>query len=81
MTITKHDRKRLTPHLSHWKHLNEILILNGVSNEDLKKLAIIEATTGKHRKVILGKLVGRLMARERRAMLRQLEGLQCAKAN
>lgn len=66
--ITKADRKRLQPHLSGWKHLNEILMLGSLNLDDLDKLLTLERT-GQNRPFIVKKLVGRIHNIKRKAHL------------
>lgn len=62
VTITSRDIKRLTPSLSNWPKLNELLIL-GVTAEDLKKLILVEMN-GKRRRPIISRLCARLKKQE-----------------
>lgn len=62
-TVGSDDLKRLKPHLGGWNHLNEILLLNQMSAEDIKKLILIEITN-KEREQILSKLTARLKSLE-----------------
>ena len=58
------DWLRLVPNLVNWNHLNEILLLGQLSEDDLKKLVLIELKL-KHRKDIINKLIGRIMTIQR----------------
>lgn len=73
--VTEADRKRLSPHLRAWNHLNNILTLNPFTEDDFKKLILLEVE-GKKRKIILEHLVGRLKSMERtKALLKINEAI------
>jgi hypothetical protein len=52
------DAARLTPHLSSWRSLHEIMLL-GVNEPDLKRLVVLELL-GQKRRQILQRLIGRI---------------------
>lgn len=61
--ITDNDAKRLTPHLSGWNQLNEMFLL-GVSEQDLRRLVVLEVMKGQ-RITIINRLLGRIAKIER----------------
>lgn len=65
------DQQRLGPHLSNWNKLNEILLL-GVSETDLRKLAILEMM-GKKRRIILRRLLGPIIRHIRISLETKIE--------
>ena len=75
--ISDEDRLRLSPHISNYNRLNEILVLNGIAIEDIQKLILLELE-GDQRPFILGKLVGRLKSKERNQLLTVIQS--CVKA-
>lgn len=64
VTLSMSDQERLSPHLSHWGRLHNILLLRP-SEEDLKKLYVLELM-GKKRRRILDRLIAPIMRHERR---------------
>jgi hypothetical protein len=56
--LTAADAERLTPHIAGWRTLNESLLL-GISEEDLRRLVVIELLT-KQRRLIIDRLMMRL---------------------
>lgn len=70
-TLRPRDAKRLEPHLASSGRLNEILVLDTISTEDLQRMLLIEAnaTHPRPRYVIVRKLVARIVARERDRMI------------
>ena len=73
VSVSKKDAARLTPHLANYGKLNEMLVMNTVTDADLQRMILIEVA-GKNRKVFIRKLVGRYMSRRRRAYILELEG-------
>ena len=69
--VTFEDQTRLTPHLSNWNKLNEILLL-GVSDEDLRKLVILEMMA-KGRKAVLHRLLGPIVKNVRQSLETKIE--------
>ena len=69
--VTFEDQTRLGPHLSNWNKLNEILLL-GVSEADLRKLAILEMM-GKKRRIILRRLLGPITRHTRISLETKIE--------
>ncbi len=69
--VRPRDLKRLGPHLASSGRLNEILVLDEVSTEDLQRMLLIEANADRPRPryVIVRKLVARIVARERERMV------------
>ena len=61
--ITDNDAKRLTPHLSGWNQLNEMFLL-GVSEQDLRRLVVLEVMKGQ-RITIINRLLSRIAKIER----------------
>lgn len=74
MTISEHDYARLAPHLSAWRNLNEMFVLNELNVQDVRTLLAIELLT-KARKPIVRKLVARLFSMLRNELLSNLEPL------
>lgn len=64
--VTQTDRKRLAPHLTGWNKLSPALA--GMSDEDIKKCVLMEAT-GSKRKLILERLLGRYNKNNRKRIL------------
>lgn len=66
-TVRPRDVKRLEPHLSSSGKLNELLVLDSVTTEDLQRMLLIECNAGRPRPryVIVRKLVARILSRER----------------
>lgn len=69
-TTTESDIDRLQPHLSSTGKLNEVLMLDTVTDDDLRKMLIIESYRDKPRRTIVRKLLGRLYRREYSYMMR-----------
>lgn len=69
ITLTERDTKRLSPYLTGWPKLNELLLL-GVSSDDLRKLIALEASNRK-RPQIIQRLTARLQKADT-ARLRKL---------
>ena len=65
------DRTRLGPHLASWNTLNEILLHDELSDDDLKRLVLLEKE-GKNRCDIQKKLVARIMSREKKILLQRV---------
>lgn len=63
--LTHADRKRLSPHLTGWNRLSSILAADLTSEDDLKRLVLIEYE-GKRRKPIVKKLLGYLHSSQRK---------------
>lgn len=63
VTVTNADIKRLKPHLSGWVHLNELLVADFFTAEDIKKLLVIEIND-RGRRQILDKLCARLCTKQ-----------------
>lgn len=68
-TLTKRDIKRLEGHVLSARKLNEVLVMDSVSLNDLQRMALIEASKPKPRQVILKKLIGRIYSRARNETL------------
>lgn len=70
-TVRPRDVKRLEPHLASSGRLNELLVLDVVTTEDLQRMLLIECNAGRPRPryVIVRKLVARIVARERDRMV------------
>ncbi len=68
LKVSKGDEARLSPHLTNYNRLNEILILNGLGIKDVQRMILIELQ-GKSRQFILNKLVSRLKSQEREDLL------------
>lgn len=67
------DQQRLSPHLSCWKRLNEILIL-GVNESDLQRLIVIELMESR-RQEILKRLLSRYGRARQEAIVRRVQKL------
>lgn len=66
VVIYDKDKERLSPHLSGWEHLHEMLLL-GVNEKDLERLVVLELM-GRRRLGILARLLSSL-AKVRRKLL------------
>jgi hypothetical protein len=64
-TLSAKDVERLAPHLSGWNRLSEMLVLDTVSNDDLKRLILLETKMTSPRKRVIQKLLARLLSRAR----------------
>jgi hypothetical protein len=71
LALRPRDVKRLEPHLASSGRLNEVLVLDTISTEDLQRMLLIEANADRPRPryVIVRKLVARIVARERDRMV------------
>lgn len=69
VTLTEDDVARLGPHLKNYNHLNEILLLNELSIEDVQKMYLLEHK-GRRRAPILRRLRGRITAKVRQQLPR-----------
>ena len=74
VSLSKRDERRLSSHLISTRRLNEILVMDSVSTDDLKRMVIIEAQRPVPRMIIVRKLVGRIHSRERQRILDALRG-------
>lgn len=63
-SVTKKDIERLEHCLYNWNRLHEILLTSDTSDDDLKRLLLIELTH-KSREPIIQKLVGKITTRFR----------------
>jgi len=61
--LTPADLVRLGSNLNSWSHLNELLVLDQFSLEDLKKLLTLEVV-GKQRKQVLTNLTSKIKTKE-----------------
>ena len=66
--VTAKDRARLGPHLANYNLLNEILLLNNLSVEDVHILLELELQ-GKARRFVLYRLIGRIKSKERKQLI------------
>lgn len=62
--VTARDRSRLAPHLAGWNHLQEMLLLEEFTLEEVKMLIFIEAE-GACRPAIMDRLIARMKKMER----------------
>ena len=62
--LNSKDAERLSPHLSGWGSLNEILLL-GINVPDLERLVVLELMSPRPRRQILERLLGRISTIER----------------
>jgi hypothetical protein len=67
--LTKRDVKRLSDHLISTRRLNEVLVMDSITTEDLRKMILVEATHRVPRMVIVRKLLGRIHSRQREEIL------------
>ena len=72
--LRSRDVKRLEPHLASSGKLNELLVLDSITDEDLQRLLLLEARRPKPRYVIVRKLIARLLSRTRERMIRVAYG-------
>ena len=79
VAVTPRDAKRLSPHLASTGTLNEMLVLDVASTDDLQRMLVMEST-GKHardghaRYSVVRKLVARILSRERTRMVTEAFG-------
>lgn len=69
LSLTERDSKRLAPHLISTRRLNEVLVMDSVSDEDLRRMVLIEAKRSMPRPTVVRKLLGRIHARQRKEIL------------
>jgi hypothetical protein len=69
ITLTQADAKRLEPHLVSARRLNEVLVMDSVSDQDLRRMVLAEAAKPTPRVTIIKKLLGRIYARQRKEIL------------
>jgi hypothetical protein len=74
--VRPRDVKRLEPHLASSGKLNELIVLDSVTTEDLQRMLLIEcnAVRPRPRYVIVRKLVARILSRERDRLVREAYG-------
>lgn len=72
ITVSKKDEKRLAGHLVSSRRLNEVLVMDMVTNEDLRRMVILEAGRASPRVTIVKKLLGRIYARQRTEILNSI---------
>ena len=72
VAISKKDIKRLSEHILSSRRLNELLVGDCISAEDLRKMVLIEALKDQPRRTIICKLVGRIHSRQRTDILRTI---------
>lgn len=68
-TVTKNDIKRLSSHIISSRRLNEMLVLDSITTDDLRRMVLIEASKAQPRIVIVRKLIGRIHSRERQRII------------
>lgn len=66
--VTARDRARLAPHLAGWNHLQEVLLLEEFSLDEIKMLVLIEAE-GQCRQTIMDRLLARMKKMERKELV------------
>ena len=66
--VTARDRARLAPHLAGWNHLQEMLLLEDFTLEEIKMLIILEVE-GSRRQIILDRLLARMKKMERQELV------------
>jgi hypothetical protein len=76
--ITDSDVHRLLPHLRNWNGLSDLMLLGTVSNDDLRRLVILELKMDKPRMFILKKLAGRLTSAYRQKTLTAIAAAELA---
>ena len=79
VVVTPRDVERLSPHLASTGALNDILILDVASTDDLQRMLIMESTgnyasDGHARYSVVRKLVARILSRERTRMVEEAFG-------
>lgn len=79
VTVAPRDVKRLSPHLASTGALNEMLVLDVVSTDDLQRMLVMESTggyarDGHARYSVVRKLVARILSRERTRMVTEAFG-------
>jgi hypothetical protein len=70
VVISDKDVERLSPHLSGWMSLHEIMLL-GINESDLQRLVVLELL-GKKRKDILQRLTARIASTRLAEMKRRI---------
>lgn len=75
LRLTKLDARRLNPHIQNYNLLNEILLLNSLTIEDVQRMVVLELG-GKGRQFVLKRLVGRLKTKERQELLNNIHQCQ-----
>ncbi len=73
VVVSDKDHERLSPHLSNWPRLNNLLLL-GVNEPDLQRLILIELQD-KRRSQILGKLLAKYGRARQVRLVTKVEGL------
>lgn len=63
--ISDKDKQRLAVHLIGWNRLNEIFLLGGINEPDLRRLVVMEVM-GSRRMSIINRLLGRLQKIQRK---------------
>jgi hypothetical protein len=63
--VNPEDVERLSHWLDNYLRLNEGLVLNRFSTDDLKRMVVIESK-GQRREPLLRRLIGRIISAERR---------------
>lgn len=66
--VTARDRARLAPHLAGWNHLQEMLLLEDFTLEEIKMLILLEVE-GSRRQTILDRLLARMKKMERQELV------------
>lgn len=79
VTVTPRDVKRLSHHLASTGTLNEMLVLDVASTDDLQRMLVMESTgnyarDGHARYSVVRKLVARILSRERTRMVTEAFG-------
>lgn len=69
ITLSAADAKRLEPHLVSARRLNEVLVMDSVTDDDLRRMVLAEAKKPAPRITIIKKLLGRIYARQRKEIL------------
>jgi hypothetical protein len=78
ITLTREDTSRLKKHLVGWNHLNELLLLGSLTDQDLRKLIALEAMSPKPRPEIIRRLLARVKSNERDHILTVLNAHETA---
>lgn len=69
ITISAKDANRLSPHLVSARRLNEVLVMDSIDSDDLRRMVLLEAERATPRVTIVRKLLGRIYARQRAEIL------------
>lgn len=77
ITVNEEDKVRLKPHLTNYAKLNELLLLDVLTEEDILIMLSMESRRGNgHRPTVVQKLIGRYTSLSRRRLYTELNELE-----